>query len=81
MNIMTITLRPDQERLINEAIDSGVIGSVDELIDRAIEALPHRETETTREAAIRQMREFGDRYKLNLGEPITRKWLHEGHRF
>jgi len=27
------------------------------------------------------MREFGEKYRLNLGEPVTRKLIHEGHRF
>ncbi len=34
-----------------------------------------------REAAVRRMLEFGDRYHLSLGEPVTRTLLHEGHRF
>jgi hypothetical protein len=34
-----------------------------------------------RAEAIRRMLEFGDRYRLSLGEPITRELLHEGHRF
>lgn len=36
---------------------------------------------SSREIAVRQMLEFGDKYHLNLGEFITRKFLHEGHRF
>jgi hypothetical protein len=34
-----------------------------------------------REAAVRGMEEFGEKYRLSLGEPITRKFLHEGHRY
>ena len=34
-----------------------------------------------RENAVRHMLEFGDRYRLTPGEPISRKLLHEGHRF
>jgi hypothetical protein len=33
-----------------------------------------------REEAVRRMLEFGEKYRLTLGEPITRKLLHEGHR-
>ena len=33
-----------------------------------------------REEAVRRMLEFGEKYHLMLGEPITRKLLHEGHR-
>jgi hypothetical protein len=38
---MQITLRPEQERAVQRAIQAGLIRSVDELIDAAIEALPH----------------------------------------
>jgi hypothetical protein len=34
-----------------------------------------------RQEAVRRMLEFGDKYQLSLGEPITRESLHEGHRF
>jgi hypothetical protein len=36
---------------------------------------------TRREDAVRRMLEFGDKYHLSLGEPITRELLHEGHRY
>ncbi|MGA3326474.1 MAG: hypothetical protein ABSF45_18540 [Terriglobia bacterium] len=31
--------------------------------------------------AVRRMVEFGEKHRLSLGQPITRKLLHEGHRF
>lgn len=34
-----------------------------------------------REQAVRRMLEFGEKHHLSLGEPITRRLLHEGHRF
>lgn len=34
-----------------------------------------------REEAVRRMLEFGEKYHLSLGEPITRELLHEGHRY
>jgi hypothetical protein len=34
-----------------------------------------------REEAVNRMIEFGDKYHLSLGEPITRELLHEGHRY
>jgi hypothetical protein len=34
-----------------------------------------------REEAVRRMLEFGDKYRLSLGEPVTRELLHEGHRY
>jgi Arc/MetJ-type ribon-helix-helix transcriptional regulator len=77
---MTITLTPEQEKAIREAIEVGVLRSVDEFVDMAIHALPRRERSTTRSDAVRHMLEFGEKHRLSLGEPITRKLLHEGHR-
>jgi Arc/MetJ-type ribon-helix-helix transcriptional regulator len=78
---MTITLNPDQEKAIREAIKAGLVRSVDDFIESAIEALPHSANGTpSREEAVRRMQEFGDTYHLNLGEPVTRTLLHEGHR-
>ena len=78
---MTIILKPEQERALQEAIQAGVVRSVDEFIDAALEALPHSDSApSSRAESIKRMQEFGDRYRLSLGEPITRKLLHEGHR-
>jgi hypothetical protein len=38
--LMTITLRPDQEEAVRDAIRTGKVSSVDELIERAIASLP-----------------------------------------
>ena len=35
---------------------------------------------TAREEAVRRMLEFGEKHRLTLGEPISRKLLHEEHR-
>jgi Arc/MetJ-type ribon-helix-helix transcriptional regulator len=78
---MTITLTPEQEKAIREAIQAGLVQSVDEFIETAIQALPHRESTDARSEAVRRMQEFGEKYRLSLGEPITRKLLHEGHRY
>jgi Arc/MetJ-type ribon-helix-helix transcriptional regulator len=47
-------------------------------VDHATDAIL---AETLRQDAVRRMLEFGDKYQLSLGEPITRELLHEGHRF
>jgi Arc/MetJ-type ribon-helix-helix transcriptional regulator len=79
---MTIVLKPDQEKAIQKAIDAGLIRSVDELIEAAIGALPRDAGEApSRAEAVRHMAEFGEMHKLNLGERISRKILHEGHRY
>jgi len=79
---MTIELTPEQEQAIQNAIKSGVIQSVDEFIDAAIALLPspNDRPDGSRQAAVRRMEEFGEKYHLSFGEPITRKLLHEGHR-
>lgn len=79
---MTITLKPAQEKALQEAIQAGLVRSVDEFIETAIEALPRRVTGTpSREEAVRRMQEFGAKHRLSLGEPLTRKLLYEEHRF
>jgi hypothetical protein len=78
---MTIILKPEQERAVQEAIDAGFIRSVDEFIETAIESLPRGAGPSrSRADAVRRMQEFGEKYRLSLGEPITRTLLHEGHR-
>ena len=42
---MTITLNPNQEQAIREAIRAGQVASVDELIERAIAGLPQKSEE------------------------------------
>ena len=79
---MTIVLKPDQERAVQAAIEAGLIRSLDEFIDIAIGALPSNGAqEASRADAIRRMEEFGETHKLSLGERISRRFLHEGHRF
>jgi len=80
---MTIKLSPEQERAIQAAIKSGFVRSVDEFIEIAIAKLPRPQdhSEESRRESIRRMEEFGERYHLSLGEPVTRKLLHEGHRY
>jgi Arc/MetJ-type ribon-helix-helix transcriptional regulator len=80
---MTIQLSPEQERAIQEAIKSGFVRSVDEFIAVAIAMLPRSKdhSDHSRREAVRQMEDFGKKYHLSLGEPVTRKILHEGHRY
>ena len=79
---MTIQLKPDQERIINEQLATGRYRSVEEVLDSALATLPHdaQPDPNARREAVRRMLEFGQRHHLSLGEPITREFLHEGHR-
>jgi len=56
---------------------------VDEILTNALAGLAHdrRFDPENRRAAVRRMLEFGERRHLGLGEPVTREFLHEGHRF
>ena len=60
-DLMTITLKPDQDEAIQQAIDSGVIRSVDESIDAAMGALPSAgQRGASRQDAVRRLGEFGE---------------------
>lgn len=79
---MKIELKPEQERIIQQQLASGRFKSVDEVLATALASLPRdrRFDREDRREAVRRMLEFGERRKLSLGEPVTRQFLHEGHR-
>lgn len=67
---MTITLTPSQERAIEQAIRSGLVRSIDEFIDAAIEALPHT---AERLFSAEMARNAGERIReLRKGENLQR---------
>jgi putative addiction module CopG family antidote len=68
---MTIELKPEQERMIQEQLASGLYRSVEEVLTTALASLPHdrRFDRQNRREAVRRMIEFGERRKLTLGEP------------
>ena len=78
---MTIELNPEQEKIIRRQLASGLYSSLEEVLDTALASLPQdrRFDREHRREAVRRMIEFGERSKLNLGEPVTRQFLHEGH--
>lgn len=81
---MTITLRPDQERAIQQAIQAGVVRSVDEFIENAIEALPHRESgfdEKKARLAGARIREIRKGVRLDLQGMSIREFAHIGHKY
>jgi len=80
---MTIELKPEQERLLHEHLATGLFRSIDDLLTAALSNLPRngRFDASVRRQAVRRMKEFGERHQLSFGEPITRKSLHENHRF
>ena len=83
---MTIALRPEHEELIHKAIQAGLIHNADEVFEAGVESLrnrlkSHLVDKSQRREAVRRMREFGEKHRLSLGEPVTRSILHEGHRY
>lgn len=81
---MTITLTPEQERAIKNAIQAGLVRSVGEFIDTAIEALPHQESGFDKEAAqaaVARIRELRKGVRLDLRGMSLREFAHIGHRY
>jgi hypothetical protein len=84
---VTLNLKPEVEAgLLAQAKASGM--SLEEYLLSVVEeaATPAKEAaapagESAREEAVRRMLEFGEKHHLSLQEPITRQFLHEGHRF
>ena len=82
---MAITLNPDQERAIQEAIRAGVVRSVDQFIDAAIEALPRRypggfDQQKARQAGSR-IRELRKGVRLDRRGISIREFAHSGHKY
>lgn len=79
---MTITLRPEQEMLLQEAINSGLAHSTDEALDQAFDmlrhSLPRAATKTELpEIVARRLANFGGRHGLSLGGMTIKELLRE----
>ena len=77
---MDISLTPEQERLINEALRRGHYRNTAEVLDDALQALGEKTREETvcdadRQQAIEELRTFGKRHSLSLGPGVTVKDL------
>ena len=59
---MTITLRPEQERVIQQAIETGMYNPLDEVLDFALESIrirePSRANSTRSQIAGQRIREL-----------------------
>lgn len=79
---MTITLKPEQERVLIQAINSGLAHTTDEALDQAFDALrarlPHeRSVDESVAAAARRLGTFGQRHGLSLGSLTIKDLLRE----
>lgn len=81
---MTIELKPELERIIQEQLASGHFTSVEEVLESALASLPdvHRLDKDSRRDAVCRMIEFAEKRFIQLppGERI-RDLVHEGHRY
>jgi len=81
---MTITLTREQEHAIQEAIQSGLVRSVDEFINSAIGTLSRRnggfDKEKARLAGAR-IRELRKGVTLDLQGMSIREFAHIGHKY
>ena len=80
---MTIELKPEQERIIQQQLATGLYRSVDEVLDTALSRLPAgRPCREDRHRAVQQMIELAEKRFIRLppGERI-RDLVHEGHRY
>lgn len=81
---MTIEIKqPELEAVLHQRLGTGEFNDVEELLTAALSSLPadQRFHSEARREAVRRMKEFSEGNKLGLGEPVTRQFLHEGHRY
>lgn len=84
---MTITLKPEQERVIQEAIVSGLAHTPDDALDKAFDALRARlaqqdsasddATANSAAAVARRLATFGKRHGLSLGGMTIKELLRQ----
>jgi hypothetical protein len=82
---VTLHLKPEVEAgLLTRAQASGL--ALEEYLlslaeQAAFQVSPSASALAARNEAVGRMLEFGERHRLTLGEPITRRLLHEEHRY
>ncbi len=81
---MTIHLTAQQQEVIRRAIQSGLVGLVDEFIDSAIGALSHRDVgfdKAKARLAGERIRELRKGVRLDLKGMSIREFAHVGHKY
>jgi len=84
---MTLTLRPEHERVIADAISASLIRTPDEVVDLGIatirQNLESRQVSRRQEdidSAAERLRKFGEKYRLSLGELSIKDLIEDGRR-
>ena len=84
---MHVHLTPEQERLVNDELQTGHYHSVEEVIGEALRALMEREPRfqanvrrTMQREAVHRMLEFAQTSAIPLEGISIRDLIHEGHR-
>jgi hypothetical protein len=85
---MTIILRPEQERVLLQAIDSGLAQSTSEALDQALDALrlrlppstvPQERTPEEIRAWLDELAALSDRIPPRPGETFSREMIYRDH--
>lgn len=68
---MTVDIKPEQERIIQEQLANGYFRSVDEVLTAALGRLPHHERRSNR-SVVQRMIEFSRTHSVKLppGETV-----------
>ena len=85
---MTIILKPEQERVLLEAINSGLANTADEALDQALDALRLRLPQSTVAQArtpeeirvwLDELAALSDRIPPRPGESFSRETIYQDH--
>ncbi len=85
---MTITLTPEQQKMIEDRLKSGKFRSAGEVISEALQALEQRELaapqvrdKRKQREAVESMIEFIKKNRVRLDGVTVKELIHEGHRW
>lgn len=81
---VTLNLKPEIEASLSARAQASGMALEEyllSLVEDAAAQATNSATKSVRENAVQRMLEFGEKYRLGLGELITRRLLHGGHRF
>lgn len=84
---MNVNLTPEQERIVQDELKTGHFGSVEEVIDEALQALRDKEKNAggtgsngTQREAVAEMLAFVEKNRVRLDGISVKELIREGHR-